>query len=222
MFRPTLEHSSGKWRSFFLCSHWCPVYSVWLGAARLCKCSRPTPGCCRLSYWDAAAKWPRAKAGISPAAQGGQQGMNYLPMGTKPLDPNVPLAWGSLPTQLSGMVGTASSLPSLPLGFRCTNPRGRTLPLQPVRATSPPPPPRWALPAVRTPLKRRRPPFRVTPATTLDCPPILTSGTCEGSCCRAADWTKCVGNEGKTTAQDKTKPTAARSHGNGVSTPMTA
>lgn len=97
--------------------------------------------------------------------------------------------------QPSGVAEAPSSLPSLPLGFRCTNPRGRTLPLRPARGTSPPPPLRWAPPAVRTPLKRRRPPCRVTPAITLDCPPILMSGMCEGSCCPATDWTKCTGNE---------------------------
>lgn len=150
------------------------------------------------AHRDAAAKWPGAEAGICRRCSGWPGKAR-----TACLDPGVPPAWGSIPTRLSGVAGTPSSFPSLPLGFRCTNPRGRTLPLQPVRGTSPPPPLRWAPPAVRTPLKRRRPPFRVTPATTLDCPPILMSGMCEGSCCPARDWTKCVGNKEKKKKKDK-------------------
>lgn len=104
----------------------------------------------------------------------------------------------TIPTRLSAAPG---SLPSLPLAFRCTNPRARTLPLQPVQAMSPPPPRRWARPAARTPRKRRRQPCKGTPATTPACPPILTSGTCEGSGCPARDWTKRLGNEAERTSQ---------------------
>lgn len=129
-------------------------------------------------------------------------GTACLPGGDQAGDPWYPSCVGQHPDLAQrGGGGALGSFPSLPLGFRCTNPRGRTLPLQPVRGTSPPPPRRWAQPEARTPLKRRRPPFRVTPATTLDYPPILTSGMCEGSSCPARDWTKCVGNKEKRTCQ---------------------
>lgn len=210
MSRPWLERSPEKWRSFlgFFCApHWykrCPVSRACLGAGGLCKCNLACG--CSPPRWDAAAPhtgtlqrsgWEPRRA-FAAGAQGSQAG-------AEPLDPSVPPARGSIPSRLSGVTGDpAGSFPSLPLGFRCTNPRGRTLPLQPVRGTSPPHPLRWAPPAVRTPLKRRRPPFRVTPATTLDCPPILMSGMCEGSCCPARDWTKCVGNkERKKKKKDK-------------------
>lgn len=50
-----LEHSPGKWRSFFLYSRWCercPVCGAWLSAGRVCKCSL-TFGCSP-SCWYAA------------------------------------------------------------------------------------------------------------------------------------------------------------------------
>lgn len=163
------------------------------------------PECWSVLEGHANATWPVAAAPHGGMLQqSGQEPRQAFATGAQsgwaeaePLDSSVPAAWGCIPTQLSGVARTPGSLPSLSLGFRCTNPRDQTLPLQPVRGTSPPPPLRWALLAVRTPLKRHRLPFRVTPATTLDCPPILMSGMCKGSWCPARDWTKCVGNEEK-------------------------
>lgn len=199
----------------------CPVCRAGLSAGRLCKCS---PACgCSPSCWDAAAPRPGRCSSVRGPRQASVAGAQWPAGRELPAGRAGPSRCSMCPScmeeQPRGVPEAPSSLPSLPLGFRCTNPRGRTLPLQPVRGTSPPPRLRWAPPAVRTPLKRRRPPCRVTPAITLDCPPILMSGMCEGSCCPATDWTKCIGNEAK---KGQTKPTAARSHGNGVSTPTTA
>lgn len=185
---PWLEHSPGKWRSFFLCCCccWCKSCLVCraLHSGELCKCSLgcgcspPMLGSC----WEL--QWHRMVLGVT---------------GTPPSRrPQYPPCAHSIPTCLSAAPG---SLPSLPLAFRCTNPRARTLPLQPVRAMSPPLPLRWARPAARTPRKRHRQPCKGTPATTPACPPILTSGMCEGSGCPARDWTKRLGNEAERTSQ---------------------
>lgn len=191
---PWLEHSPGKWRSFFSCCCWCkrcPVCRA-LHSGELCKCSL---GCgCSPPHRDAAAPRAGKLLGAAAAPHGAQSERHAAEQGIPIPPPCAP----TIPTRLSAAPG---SLPSLPLAFRCTNPRARTLPLQPVQAMSPPPPRRWARPAARTPRKRRRQPCKGTPATTPACPPILTSGTCEGSGCPARDWTKRLGNEAERTSQ---------------------